>query len=175
MKKGLTYVFTGTGKGKTTAAAGLAVRANAHKIKVFWVSFHKGYTCGELRNLKKLGIDVRCFAKYHPLCKKEKTKIKKLELRQKCLKGLRYIKSVFKNKNCKLLILDEINICVRDGYLKENEILELIDSKPDSLELVLTGRGAKGKVLEKADLISNIQDIKHPFKKGIKAHKGIEY
>jgi len=175
MKNGLIYVFTGGGKGKTTAAVGLAVRANAHKIKVSWVSFHKSYACGELRNLKKLGVKVRCFARYHPRCKKEKRKNKQVDLRKECLKGMRYIKKIFKNNDCRLLVLDEINICLRDGYLKENEVLELISLKPADLELVLTGRGATKKLLQQADLISDIREVKHPFRKGIKARKGIEY
>lgn len=74
-----------------------------------------------------------------------------------------------------MLILDEINIAVRDGFLKEEEVLALLETKPEKLELVLTGRGATKKIIEKADLVSEVREVKHPYRQGIKSRKGIEY
>jgi cob(I)alamin adenosyltransferase len=74
-----------------------------------------------------------------------------------------------------MLVLDEINIAVRDGFLKEEEVLDLLETKPEKLELVLTGRGATEKILEKADLVSEVREVKHPYSQGIKSREGIEY
>ena len=176
-KNACIHIYTGEGKGKTTAAAGLAVRANAQGMKVCYISFHKGpkfYKNGEQKNLKKLGISIRCFARTHSLCR-NKTKVIVDGLCLECIKGLNYIKKVYKENNYDMLIVDEINICVRDGFLNEKDVLELMQEKPQNLELVLTGRGATKKMIQKADVVSFIKEVKHPYKKGIPARKGIEY
>ena len=175
------HIYTGTGKGKTTSAAGLAVRAFSHGFKVGWVSFHKEpgrQAVGEIKVLKRLGVLVRCFAKQHPLCKQRKAgsmRKSKKQLILECTKGLRDIYKLFKNAKLDMLILDEINICVRDGYLKESDVLKIMQEKPKTLELVITGRGATKKMIAKADLVSCIKEVKHPFKKGFAARRGIEY
>ena len=174
---GLVQIYTGDGKGKTTAAVGLAVRANAQGMRVCYMSFHKNpqyYKFGEQKNLKKLGINVRYFAKDHPMCWTDKNASHD-ELRDDCQKGLKFIEEVFKDKEYDLLIVDELNISVRDGFLKEKEVLAMIDRKPSQMELVITGRGATKKIMEKADLVSYIKAIKHPFKKGVASRRGIEY
>lgn len=175
MKKGLIQIYTGDGKGKTTAVVGLAVRALANKFKVGYIYFHKnpkrwGY--GELRILKKLGVDVFSFASKHPCMDKN---LDVDQLRRECLQGIEFIKKVYKEKKYDLLILDEIIISVRDGFLKKSEINGILDSKPKGLELVLTGRGATKGIMEKADLVSRIRKIKHPYDSKIKGRKGIEY
>ncbi|MFH1460211.1 MAG: cob(I)yrinic acid a,c-diamide adenosyltransferase [Candidatus Omnitrophota bacterium] len=174
-KTGLIQIYTGEGKGKTTAAMGLALRAYAQGLCVMYISFHKDpkfYYGGEQKILKKLGIFVKCFAKSHPFCSvKNKTKASRYE----CLKAIQYIRKIFKKNKVNLLILDELNITVRDGFLKEDEVLHLLNEKPEGLELVLTGRGATKKMIRQADLVSHIKEIKHPFKKGIKARRGIEF
>ena len=180
-KKGLVHIYTGTGKGKTTSAAGLAVRALSHGFKVGWVSFHKEpgrQAAGEVKILKRLGVLVRCFAKQHPLCKKCKAgsvRKSKKQLTLECMKGLKDIYELFKNAKLDMLILDEINICVRDGYLKESDVLKMMQGKPKTLELVITGRSATKKIIAQADLVSVIKEEKHPYKKGVAARKGIEY
>ncbi|MBI4844902.1 MAG: cob(I)yrinic acid a,c-diamide adenosyltransferase [Candidatus Omnitrophica bacterium] len=183
-KQGLVQIYTGDGKGKTTAAVGLAVRANAQKFKVCYVSFHKDpQRCGysEIKTLKKLKIKVFCFAKTHPLCGdisafREKTKKQCVEiLRPWCLKGLELIKEIYKQNKFDMLILDEMNICVRDGFLKEKEVLFLLENKPEKLELVLTGRGATRKMIKKAGLVSYIKEVKHPYREGVQKRRGIEY
>ncbi len=174
-KKGLIQVYTGDGKGKTTSAVGLAVRALGQGLKVGYIYFHKepekwGY--GEHESLKKLGISVFCFAKKHPHFNKD---IKNEEICKECLDGLEFIKKLYRENRYDLLILDEIIISLADGFLKEAEVLEILELKPENLELVLTGRGFPESLIEKVDLISEIKNIKHPYDKGINKRKGIEY
>ncbi len=177
-KTGLIQIYTGTGKGKTTAACGLAVRANARGFKVCWMSFHKDpkyYRKAEQQALRKLGITVRYLATEHPMCAVRKNSSLFVKLRGLCLKGLKAIRKIYKENKFDLLVLDELNISVRDGFLKENDVLEIMQEKPKNLELVITGRGATRKMINKADLVSLIKERKHPYKKGVAARKGIEY
>ena len=174
-RKGLIQVYTGDGKGKTTVAVGLACRARGHNLEVCYIYFHKepdkfGY--GELKSLEKLGVEIFGFAKKHPHFYKN---LDQNEIRRDCLKGLEFIRKIYKQKKYAILILDEIIISLRDGFLKEDEILALLNSKPENLELILTGRGATEKIIEKADYISEIKKIKHPYDLGIQRRKGIEY
>lgn len=174
-KKGLIQVYTGDGKGKTTAAVGLAIRARGHNLKVCYLSFHKnpekwGYA--EQKILKKIGVNVFPLVKKHPFCDK---KVSFESIRDECLEALEFIKKIFKEKKYDILILDEINISVRDGFLKEEELLDILKNKPESLEIIITGRDAPKKILELADLISEVRKIKHPYDRGIKARKGIEF
>lgn len=174
-RKGLIQVYTGDGKGKTTAATGLAVRAIGHNLKVCYIYFHKypeKWEYGEHRVLEKLGVDIFGFAKKHPHFYKE---INPADIRKECLKGIEFIKRIYQEKRYDILILDEINISLRDGFLKEEEVLGILDSRPEDLELILTGRGSTEKIIERADLVSEIKNIKHPFDKGIKGREGIEY
>jgi cob(I)alamin adenosyltransferase len=174
-KKGLIQVYTGDGKGKSTAAIGQAARAAGHGFKVGFISFFKdpdvfGY--GEYKSLEKLGIKTFLFARKHPHFYKE---LKSDDVCQECTKGLAFIKELLKDPSWDMLILDEINIAVRDGFLKEEDVLSLLKTKPEKLELVLTGRGATEKVIEKADLVSEVKEVKHPYNQGVESRKGIEY
>jgi len=175
MQEGLIQIYTGAGKGKTTAAVGLAIRAIGHDLKVCWVYFHKvpnkwGYN--ELKVLEKLGSKVFGFAEKHPHFYKDVTNE---ELREECLKGVAFIEKLFKDDNFDLIVLDEIIISVRDGFLKEEELMNLLNKKPEKTELVLTGRGATDSMIEKADLVSKIDNIKHYYDIGIESRAGIEY
>ena len=174
-RKGLIQVYTGDGKGKTTAAIGLACRARGHNLKVCYIYFHKdpkiwGY--GEHKVLKKLGIDVFGFAKKHPHFDKNTNPD---DIRRECLKGVKFIKKTYQEKKYDVLILDEIIVSLHDGFLKEKEIFNLLKKRPKNLELILTGRNATKKMIEKADLVSEIKKIKHPYDSGLKGRKGIEY
>ena len=175
MRQGLIQIYTGDGKGKTTAAVGLACRAVAHGLKVCCIYFHKNperWKYGEHDTLRKLGIDIFGFAREHPHFYK-KASLKKI--REECLKGLEFVKKIYQEEKYDILILDEINISLRDGFLKEEEIMEILERKPENLELILTGRGASKRIIEKADLVSEIKNIKHPYESGIETRKGIEY
>ncbi|MEW6419842.1 MAG: cob(I)yrinic acid a,c-diamide adenosyltransferase [Nitrospirota bacterium] len=174
-RKGFIQIYTGNGKGKTTAAVGLAVRARGHDLKVCYIYFHKDpekWEYGEHRVLEKFGVDVFGFAKKHPHFHKE---IDPADIRKECLEGIEFIKRIYQEKKYNILILDEIIISLRDRFLKEEEVLGILDSKPEDLELILTGRGAPEKIIKRADLVSEIKKIKHPFDKGIKGREGIEY
>jgi cob(I)alamin adenosyltransferase len=174
-KKGLIQVYTGTGKGKSTAAIGQAVRAAGHGFKVGFISFFKdpeAFGDGEYRSLQKLGVKTFLFAKKHPHFYKE---LNPDDVRRQCSEGLEFIKGLFQEPSWDMLVLDEINIAVRDGFLKEAEVLALLEAKPEKLELVLTGRGATQKIIEKADLVSEMREVKHPYNQGIKSREGIEY
>ncbi len=174
-RKGLIHVYTGEGKGKTTSAVGLCVRALGHNKKVCYVYFHKnpekyGYT--EINNLGKLGAKIYGFAKGHPFCDKE---MKKNELKRQVEEGLKTIKQIINKELFDLVILDEILISVRDGFISEKLLVEFIKNKPENLELVLTGRGATENICKIADYVSHITKIKHPYDKKIKSREGIEY
>jgi cob(I)alamin adenosyltransferase len=174
MEKGLIEVYTGDGKGKTTAVIGLACRATGHNLKVCYIYFHKnperwGY--GEFKILEKIGVDIFGFAKEHP----HFDKVEKEKLREECLKGIEFIKKIYKEKKYDVIICDEILISLRDGFLNEEEIIKIMEEKPENIELVLTGRYITEKIIEKADLVSEIKKIKHPYDKGIKSREGIEF
>ncbi|MFH2137360.1 MAG: cob(I)yrinic acid a,c-diamide adenosyltransferase [Candidatus Omnitrophota bacterium] len=173
--KGLIQIYTGEGKGKTTAAVGLSVRAMAQGLRVGYVSFHKNpsqWRYGEIKLLKKIGADVFHFAKKHPFCDK---KLNKASLNKECAKGIKFISKIFSENKYDVLVIDELNICVRDKFVKEKDVIALMQGKPKSMELIVTGRGATKAMIKQADLVSYIKEIKHPYKKGISARRGIEY
>jgi cob(I)alamin adenosyltransferase len=174
-KKGLIQVYTGGGKGKSTAAIGQAVRAAGHGFKVGFVSFFKdpeAFGYGEYKSLQKLGVKTFLFARKHPHFYKE---LNPDDVCQQCAQGLEFIKELFQDPSWNMLILDEINIAIRDGFLNEEDVLSLLEVKPDKLELVLTGRGVGQRIIEKADLVSEIREVKHPYSRGVKSRRGIEY
>ncbi|OGS26521.1 MAG: hypothetical protein A2297_02850 [Elusimicrobia bacterium RIFOXYB2_FULL_48_7] len=175
MNKGLIHVYTGDGKGKTTASVGLAVRARSHGMKVCFVSFSKEperWGCGELNILKKIGINVQCFAKKHPHFYKN---LPLNNLKTEYLKSLDCVKDIVAGRKYDLLVLDEINTAIMNGFISEDEILSFLKKKPKNLEVVLTGRGATKNIIKAADLVSEVKKIKHPYDKGVFARKGIEF
>lgn len=174
MKKGLIHIYTGDGKGKTTAAVGLAIRAKSRGLNVLFVQFMKNKNAGgEIALLKKLSIETKCFEKvcsplFNP--KSDKEKIKK-----EIHKAILYIKKVFAENKFDLIILDEFNCLVDQKLFKETDALSFIVNKPHNLELVITGRYKAGKLKRIADYVVEMKLVKHPFTKGIKARKGIEF
>jgi len=174
-EKGLIQVYTGPGKGKSTAAIGQAARAAGHGFKVGFISFFKdpeAFGYGEFKSLEKLGVKTFLFARKHPHFYKE---LNPDDVCQECSRGLEFIRELFRDPSWDMLVLDEINIAVRDGFLQEEDILALLQAKPERLELVLTGRGVTDRIMEKADLVSEVKEVKHPYNRGIKSRKGIEY
>jgi cob(I)alamin adenosyltransferase len=174
-KIGLVHIYTGDGKGKTSAAVGLACRALGHGLKVLYVHYHKnpekyGYT--EIAGLRKLGADILAFAKDHPFCNPG---VNLDDLKTQIMDSFKEINSIMKNKNYELLILDEVLICVRDSFLDEKILIDFVRNKPLSLELVLTGRGVTQSLMDLADYVSFIKKIKHPYDRGAKGRIGIEF
>lgn len=163
-------VYTGNGKGKTTAALGLALRAAGAGKKVYIAQFVKGRKYSELKTLKKIkNIKLErfgraCFIKRNP-CAKDYALAR-------C--GLAAVKKALKKKYG-LIILDEINIALGLNLLDLKDVLEVIRKAPAKTELILTGRGAPAEIIKIADLVSEIKEVKHYFTKGVKGRKGIEY
>lgn len=169
-RRGLVIVHTGDGKGKTTAALGLALRAFGAGLRVLILQFIKGKKdSGELKALKLLGVEIRqCglgFITKENFAEQKKSARSAIELAQKeILSGA-----------WDLIILDEINYAVKFGLLDAPEILSLIKIRPPEMHLVFTGRDALPELVEVADLVTEMKLIKHPFQKGIAAQSGIEF
>jgi cob(I)alamin adenosyltransferase len=164
-------VYTGCGKGKTTAALGAALRASGAGLKVYICQFLKGKYYCELAALKKIkSIKVEQFGTKCFVGRKPSTK--DIELAKLGLKSaLKAIKS-----NCyDLVILDEVNIAIKLGLLGLEDVLNVIEKAPKRTELILTGRYAHPKIIKISDLASEIKEIKHYYNKGVKARKGIEF
>lgn len=175
MKKGLIHIYSGDGKGKTTASVGLAVRALGHGFKVVYSSFFKrpgenGYC--EIDVMRKLGADVFSFAEGMPMANPQ---ITPEEYSNSTISGLKILQKTVHDNKTQLLVLDEILIAVNCAYLSEADLLEFIENKPESLELVLTGRGASEELIGKADYVTIMTKEKHPYEKGIVSRVGIEY
>jgi len=174
-RKGLMQVYTGDGKGKSTAAIGQAVRAAGHGFKVGVVCFFKDperFGDGEFELLERLGIRVFFFARKHPHFHKG---LSHDEIKEECLKGVEFIQGLFADGTWDMLVLDELNVGLRDRFLSESEVVELLQGKPEELELVLTGRGVPERIREMADLVSEVKKVKHPYDRGVPAREGIEY
>ena len=169
-RHGLVIVHTGNGKGKTTAALGLAIRAFGAGLKVLILQFIKGRKhSGELTALEILGVEVRQlglgFITKENFAEQKKSARTALDLaRKEILSGA-----------WDLIILDEINYAVKFGLLGAEDILELIKIRPPQLHLIFTGRDALPELVDKADLVTEMKLIKHPFQKGIAAQSGIEF
>jgi cob(I)alamin adenosyltransferase len=175
LKNGLIIVLTGNGKGKTTAAMGQALRAVGHGLKVLMLQFIKGtWNYGELESIKKLDPDF----KIKPLGKgfvRSKSKLSNNEAIENINQSWEQAeKDIFSDKY-DMVILDEINYVIDFGLLPVDKILTLLDKKPKRLHIILTGRNAHKKVIERADLVTEMVEIKHHYSKGIKAQKGIEF
>ena len=173
LEKGLVQVYTGNGKGKTSAAFGLALRAIGNGLKVFVIQFIKGgFDYGELRAVKFLpNLELRAFGRGKFISKmppdKEDVKLAR--------EGFELAKKVVGGGDFDVVVLDEINVAMHLKLIKVNEVLGLIRNKPKHVELVLTGRNAPSEILEAADLVTEMREVKHPFALGVQPRKGIEY
>jgi cob(I)alamin adenosyltransferase len=174
MKKGLIQVYTGNGKGKTTAALGLAFRAAGHGFKILMIQFMKGnIQYGEIESAKKLlpYLTIRQMGRETFVSKANPDPVD-TEWAQK---GFALAKEAILGGHYDMVILDEINVAVDYGLISLSELLQLLGSKPETVELILTGRDAKPEILEKADLVTEMVERKHYYAKGVKARKGIEF
>lgn len=169
--KGYVQVYTGNGKGKTTTSLGLAFRAIGAGYKIFIGQFTKGQSYSELNTFKLLSEYIT--AKQYGRGKFIKGKPSKEDI-EKARKGFEEIKAIVKTDRYQVIILDEINIALYYELLSVEEVLEMIDSKHESVELILTGRYAKDEIIERADLVTEMKEVKHYYKKGVSARVGIE-
>lgn len=173
---GLIIVITGNGKGKTTSSIGGIIRALNYNWKVALFQFMKGKNCtGEINFLKQhIDKNYLSIQKFNII--NDFIDNKEIEIDEKYIKRiLKKIKKVILDENTKLIVLDEINIVLFKKYIKTERIIELLKIKPKWKTIMLTGRYADNKIIEIADLVSEIKEIKHPFNIGIKSQKGIEY
>ena len=171
--EGLVHVLTGNGKGKTTAALGAILRALGHGLRVYIVFFMKGdYPYGEFSTLRKLpNVDMASFGFR---CLTDPSNVKPEEIEQAKL-ALVAAREAVLSGNYDLVVLDEVNVALGLNLIELDEVVKLIRDKPSDIELILTGRYADTKLIELADLVTEMVKVKHPFDKGIKARKGIEY
>ena len=172
-KKGLIIVHTGEGKGKTTAALGLAFRALGYGFKVLMVQFIKGaWHYGELESAKRFeGLMEIC-----PMGEGFTWDTKNPERdRQKAYEAWEFGRKAALSSQYHMVIFDEINYVIKYDYLSVQEVVQFLKEKPADLHVVLTGRDAAPEIIELADLVTEMREVKHPYKKGIKAQKGIEF
>ncbi len=175
MEKGCVQVYTGDGKGKTTAALGLGLRAVGSGFKVIMFQFLKGAHSGELDSVPSLGgrfeiIRLGETDKFFGALSHQE----KAELKERLLGELSQVKDVLENESCDILILDEIMAAIHGKLLIVEEVCALIDARPASMEMILTGRSVPQVIVEKADLVTEMRCIKHYMDNGVPARAGIE-
>jgi len=170
MKKGMIYVFTGDGKGKTSAALGMVIRALSHEMKVGWVSWYKEekWKMGELGLKGK--IEMYFTGKGFYNLPTDKVSFKKHKAA--AIAGLKQAEKLIKKVD--VLVLDEINNVVKDDLIDIIELIELISDRKKT-HLILTGRSVNKRIVELANLVTECKKVKHPFDKGVKAIKGLDY
>ena len=171
--KGYIQVYTGNGKGKTTAALGLALRAAGYKHNVYIGQFLKGQEYGELLSAKKLSpyVTIEQFGRkgfIHVTKDPDEEDIKRAK------RGLKKCLEAMLSRKYRIIILDEINVAVDLNLIAEEEVHEFLDKRPEDVEIILTGRYAPPSFLKRADLVTEMKEKKHYYKKGVKAREGIE-
>ncbi|HZS73647.1 MAG TPA: cob(I)yrinic acid a,c-diamide adenosyltransferase [Candidatus Nitrosotalea sp.] len=176
MTKGLVIVYTGKGKGKTTAALGMALRAVGYNHKICMIQFIKGsWHYGEMTSSKRLEpeFELTAIGKGFVGILDDKSPIE--DHKKMAEEALKVAKEKIASKIYNLVILDEINYALNLGLINLQDILDVIAARPDDVNIVLTGNHARDEIIEKADLVTEMREIKHPFKSGIKAKKGIDF
>ena len=169
---GYVHVYTGDGKGKTTAAIGLAVRAAGHDRWTYIGQFMKGQEYGELTALEHLPqVTIEQYGDQGCIRKEEVTPKHITDARA----GLERAREALLSGRHDVIVLDEVNVALWFGLLEEEAVLELLEARPAGVELVLTGRRAPQTILDRADLVTEMREVKHYYTDGVLARKGIEY
>lgn len=175
-RRGLVIVYTGEGKGKTTAALGMAVRAVGRGFKVLMIQFIKGsWHYGELEGVKALGPNFEITTGGKGFVGIVDDKLPFEEHQKAAAETLAFAKEKVTSGEYDLVILDEINNAVKGNLIPIEGVLDLLDARPPDVHLVLTGRAAHPAVIERADLVTEMREVKHPYQKGILAQVGIDY
>jgi len=176
VKKGLIHVYTGEGKGKSTASFGLVVRALGHNKKVAIFSFLKDSKIeyGEMKSFKKAfpNLTYIRFENKSPLFDKSVTVE---ELKRSVRESFDMTLEMIKKEDYDLVVLDEMNICLKYQLIDKDYVINFLKNKPEKMEIVITGRDAIPEIIELADYVTEMRMIKHPYEKGIQARKGIEF
>ncbi len=172
MDKGYIHIYTGDGKGKTTAALGLALRAAGHGFDIFIGQFMKGQYYGELTSLQRIpNITIEQFGDEGCITKEEVTDVHKSQAKR----GLDRISKIMAKNKYDIIIMDEICVALWFGLITEEEVIKLMQYKPDNIELILTGRKATKKLIATADIVTQMQEIRHYYNSmGVMSRKGIE-
>lgn len=172
MKKGYVQIYTGDGKGKTTAALGLALRCAGYKQRVFIGQFMKGQYYGELTALKDVEeIDIEQFGDAGCIRREEVSDIH----RKHAEKGLARIEEVVESGKYRMIILDEIVVAIWFGIIALEKVLAVVKRRPVNVELILTGRRAPEELLALADLVTEMKEVRHYYQEGVEAREGIEF
>lgn len=175
-KDGLVIVYTGNGKGKTTAALGMALRAAGYNHKVCIIQFIKGsWPYGEMESIKRLEPEVELIIVGKGFVGIIDDKSPREDHEKIAKEAIKISKEKIQSGNYNIVILDEVNYAINLNLININEVMDLIKTKPENLNLVLTGNYAKKEIVDAADLVTEMKEIKHPFKSGIKAKKGIDF
>ncbi|MFY9175291.1 MAG: cob(I)yrinic acid a,c-diamide adenosyltransferase [Peptococcia bacterium] len=176
MERGYVQIYTGEGKGKTTAAFGLAMRAVGRGLKVLFCQFMKGTATGELNVAAKLA-PLLTIHRYGITGKFswQLNEYELEELKNAIAEGFQEAQSIAQEGKYDVLILDEILVAVKENLLEAEDVCQLILTKSPRTELVLTGRYAAPEILELADLVTEMKEVKHYYAKGVPAREGIEY
>ena len=172
LEKGYIHIYTGPGKGKTTLALGLGLRAAGAGLKVHMIQFMKGRRYSELDAVEKIPDFTVSQHGRDEFVSKENPEQIDIDLAQK---GFAKAQEITKNGKCDMVILDEINVAIDYNLVPLDDLLKLIEEKPEKLELVLTGRYAHPKLVKIADLVTEMLEIKHPYQHGVQARKGVDY
>ncbi len=175
-KDGFVIVYTGNGKGKTTAALGMALRAVGYNHKICMIQFIKGsWPYGEMESVKRLQPEIELVIVGKGFVGIIDDKSPREDHEKIAQEAIKISKEKIQSGNYNIVILDEVNYAINLGLVDVNDVLNLIRSKPENLNLVLTGNHAKKEIIDVADLVTEMKEIKHPFKSGIKAKKGIDF
>ncbi|HFE65420.1 MAG TPA: cob(I)yrinic acid a,c-diamide adenosyltransferase [Caldithrix sp.] len=174
-RKGLLIVYTGDGKGKTTAALGMVVRAVGYDWRVLMVQFIKGdWSYGELEGYKRLQPNFELYRMGRGFVRIMGDKKPIEDHIRAARETLDFVKAHLKD-DFDIIILDEVNIAIKEGLVSAKEVLEVANARPSYLHIVLTGRNAPPEIIEAADLVTEMTEIKHPFQQGILAQPGVDY
>lgn len=173
LEKGYIHIYTGNGKGKTTAALGQALRAAGSGLKTYIVSFMKDFPYGELRSIQQVSQWIRLeqYGNDGFVLKKELPSERDLEIAKKALQKTQ---EAMLNGEYDIVIMDEVCVAIYFGLFKKEDVLSMLEQKPESVELILTGRYCPEELIEKADIVTEMVEIKHYYQKGISARRGIE-
>jgi cob(I)alamin adenosyltransferase len=175
-KKGLVVVITGHGKGKTTTALGIAVRACGHGMKVSIVQFMKGdLYAGEWDGIKKMNCPIELIATGKGFCGIQGNPYPYKEHRENAQEAVQIVLQKMESNPPDILILDEINNALHLKLVDLDQLLQIVERKPSQMHLVLTGRNAHAQVIELADTVSEIVEVKHAYRQGIEPQPGIDY
>ncbi|MBI5001365.1 MAG: cob(I)yrinic acid a,c-diamide adenosyltransferase [Euryarchaeota archaeon] len=170
---GMLHVYTGDGKGKTTAALGLAMRAAGHGRKVIVIQFMKGQiNYGELESAKRIpGMEIHQFGRASFVSKESPDPVDV----QMALEGLEFSKKILLERKHDVVVLDELNVAIEWKLVSLAEVLEMLHDRPKDVEVIITGRYAPKEIIEMADLVTEMKEIKHPYQRGTLGREGVEF